>query len=72
MAADPDTDDRTMKAGGDVTIRDRFLYENLIPGDEYVISGRVMLKPAGSLTGTKWESGSSPLRKRMEARTSTL
>ena len=46
MAADPDTDDRTMKAGGDVTIRDRFLYENLIPGDEYVISGRVMLKPA--------------------------
>ena len=44
-AADPDTDDRTMMAGGDVTIRDRFYYENLIPGDEYVIHGKVMLKP---------------------------
>ena len=44
-AADPDTNDRTMKAGGDVTIRDRFYYENLIPGDEYVIHGKVMLKP---------------------------
>lgn len=44
-AADPDTDDRTMMAGGDVTIRDRFYYENLIPGDEYVIHGKVILKP---------------------------
>ena len=34
-----------MMAGGDVTIRDRFYYENLIPGDEYVIHGKVMLKP---------------------------
>ena len=45
-AADPDTDDRTMKPEGDVTIRDRVFYENLIPGDEYVIHGKVMLKPA--------------------------
>ena len=45
-AADPDTDDRTIKPEGDVTIRDRVFYENLIPGDEYVIHGKVMLKPA--------------------------
>ena len=45
-AGDPDTGGRTMKAGGEVTIRDRFLYENLIPGAEYVIRGKVMLKPS--------------------------
>ena len=33
-------------AGSRVTIRDRFHYENLLPGKEYVISGKVMRKPA--------------------------
>lgn len=33
-------------AGGRVTVRDRFHYENLLPGKEYVISGKVMRKPA--------------------------
>ena len=43
--SDPDTNDRTMKAGGEVTIRDKFYYENLLPGYEYAIRGKVMLKP---------------------------
>ena len=33
-------------AGGRVTVKDRFHYENLLPGKEYVISGKVMRKPA--------------------------
>ena len=45
-AADPDTDDRTMMAKGEITIRDRFFYENLLPGYEYAVHGKVMLKPA--------------------------
>lgn len=44
--SDPDTNDRTMKAGGEVTIRDKFYYENLLPGYQYAIRGKVMLKPA--------------------------
>lgn len=55
-AADPDTDDRTMKPEGDVTIRDRVFYENLIPGDEYVIHGKVMLKPAEGEEATELEA----------------
>ena len=45
LAEDPDTDDRTMMAKGDVLIRDRVIYENILPGYEYVLTGRVMLKP---------------------------
>ena len=45
-ATDPDTDDHTMMAKGDITIRDRFFYENLLPGYEYAVHGKVMLKPA--------------------------
>ncbi|MBR0364465.1 MAG: VaFE repeat-containing surface-anchored protein, partial [Clostridia bacterium] len=44
-ASDPDTNDRTMKAEQDVKIRDEFVYENLIPGKQYVITGKAMLKP---------------------------
>ena len=46
-ASDPDTDDRTMKAGGPVIVRDEFFYENLLPGKQYAVTGKVMLKPAG-------------------------
>lgn len=47
MAVDPDTEEHTMKAGGTVIIRDRIFYENLVPGAEYAVRGRVMQKPAG-------------------------
>lgn len=47
QAADPDTDDRTMMAKGEVLIRDRVFYENVLPGREYVLTGQVMLKPLG-------------------------
>lgn len=47
MAADPETGDHTMKAGGRVIIKDSIFYENLIPGAEYAVRGRVMLKPVG-------------------------
>lgn len=46
-AADPDTEEHTMMAGGKVLIRDRVFYENLVPGAEYAVRGRVMLKPLG-------------------------
>ena len=45
-AVNPASEGHTMKAGGEITIRDRFYYENLLPGKEYVISGRVMRVPA--------------------------
>ena len=32
-------------AGSRLTVRDRFYYKNLLPGKEYVISGKVMRKP---------------------------
>lgn len=48
LACDPDTNDRTMKAGGEVIIKDSVCYENLIPGCEYVIRGKVMLRAQGS------------------------
>ena len=35
-----------MMAGGKVIIRDRIFYENLVPGAEYAVHGRVMQKPA--------------------------
>ena len=44
-ATDPDTDDRTMKADRNVKIRDEFVYENLLPGKQYVITGKAMLRP---------------------------
>lgn len=47
QAADPDTDDRTMMAKGEVLIRDRVFYENVLSGREYVLTGKVMLKPLG-------------------------
>ena len=47
MAVDPDTEEHTMMADGKVIIRDRIFYENLVPGAEYAVRGRVMLKPAG-------------------------
>ena len=47
MASDPETEEHTMMAGGKVLIRDRIFYENLIPGAEYAVKGRVMLKPDG-------------------------
>lgn len=47
QAADPDTDDRTMMAKGEVLIRDRVFYENVLPDHEYVLTGKVMLKPLG-------------------------
>ncbi|MCR5812526.1 MAG: VaFE repeat-containing surface-anchored protein [Lachnospiraceae bacterium] len=47
MAVDPDTEEHTMMAGGKVIIRDRIFYENLVPGAEYAVRGRVMQKPAG-------------------------
>lgn len=40
------SDGHMAAAGGRVTVRDRFHYENLLPGKEYVISGKVMRKPA--------------------------
>ena len=46
-AVDPDTEEHTMMAGGKVLIRDRIFYENLVPGAEYAVRGKVMLKPAG-------------------------
>ena len=46
-AVNPQSEGRTMEAGGDVTIRDRFHYENLLPGKEYVIRGKVMAVPDG-------------------------
>ena len=46
-AVNPQSEGRTIEAGGEVTIRDRFHYENLLPGKEYVIRGRVMAVPAG-------------------------
>ncbi len=46
MAVDPDTEEHTMMAGGKVIIRDRIFYENLVPGAEYAVHGRVMQKPA--------------------------
>ena len=51
-AEDPDTNDRTVKAEGTVIIRDRFHYENLMPGREYAVHGKVMLKPADGKSGT--------------------
>lgn len=56
QAADPDTDDRTMMAKGDVTIRDRVHYENVLPGYEYVLKGKVMLKPIGDEEPTELEA----------------
>ena len=47
QAADPDTDDRTMMAKGEVLIKDSVFYENVLPGHEYVLTGKVMLKPLG-------------------------
>jgi hypothetical protein len=44
-ASDPDTNDRSMMAEGEVLIKDRVYYENLLPGYEYAITGKVMLKP---------------------------
>ena len=45
FASDPDTDDRTMKAGGRIIVKDEFAYENLLPGRKYSLNGKVMLKP---------------------------
>lgn len=47
LAVDPDTEEHTMMAGGKVIIRDRIFYEDLVPGAEYAVRGKVMLKPAG-------------------------
>lgn len=46
-AVDPDTEEHTMMAGGKVLVRDRIFYESLVPGAEYAVRGKVMLKPAG-------------------------
>lgn len=56
QATDPDTDDHTMMAKGDVTIRDRVHYENVLPGYEYVLNGKVMLKPLGDEEPTELEA----------------
>lgn len=56
QATDPDTDDHTMMAKGDVTIRDRVHYENVLPGYEYVLKGKVMLKPIGDEEPTELEA----------------
>ena len=45
FASDPDTGVRTMKAGQKVIVMDEFVYENLLPGKDYAITGKVMLKP---------------------------
>ena len=44
-ASDPDTGDRTMKAGDRIIVRDEFVYENLLPGRKYSLTGKVMLRP---------------------------
>ena len=46
-ADDPESGGRTIKAGGRVIIRDQVHYENLIPGAEYSVRGKMMLKPSG-------------------------
>lgn len=56
QATDPDTDDHTMMAKGDVTIRDRVHYENVLPGYEYALKGKVMLKPIGDEEPTELEA----------------
>lgn len=43
MASDPDNDGRIMKAGGEVTVKDIFEYENIIPEADYALHGQVML-----------------------------
>ena len=52
FASDPDTGVRTMKAGQKVIVMDEFVYENLLPGKDYAITGKVMLKPLNG-EGTK-------------------
>lgn len=56
QATDPDTDEHTMMAKGPVTIRDRVHYENVLPGYEYVLNGKVMLKPLGDEEPTELEA----------------
>ena len=46
QAVNPASEGHTMAAGGESAIRDRFYYENLLPGREYVILGKVMLVPS--------------------------
>lgn len=43
MASDPDNGERIMKAGGEVTVKDIFEYENIIPDADYALHGQVML-----------------------------
>ena len=52
FASDPDTGVSTMKAGQKVIVMDEFVYENLLPGKDYAITGKVMLKPLNG-EGTK-------------------
>lgn len=56
QATDPDTDEHTMMAKGPVMIRDRVHYENVLPGYEYVLNGKVMLKPLGDEEPTELEA----------------
>lgn len=59
-AGDSETGDRTVKADGTVVIRDSFHYENLLPGREYAVRGKIMLKPEGGSTdGGSHENGST-------------
>ena len=43
MASDPDNGERIMKAGGEVTVKDLFEFENVIPDADYALHGQVML-----------------------------
>jgi len=46
-ATDSETDDHIAFADEEVTIKDRVRYENLLPGKEYTVSGKLMDKDTG-------------------------
>ena len=56
FAHDPETGSRTLMAQETVTIQDDLHYQNLLPGKEYTVTGKVMLKPQGNEEATELQA----------------